>query len=146
MAVWCLLALLIIAGMALAISADWRWALVTAMVMLVLAPGVMALLYVDCMFSPRTLPGAYPHTVCFTDDAIEVKATVPPLPGEDPGQGPKMLTYTAGYTEVAKLLIRPNDMAIILKGKPPGIILVPYSQLPDPKTDADMIIKKLRGR
>lgn len=140
-AVWCLLAMLIIAGLTLSIVADWRWALVTAMVILVLAPGVMALLYIDCMFSPRTLPGAYPHTVCFTDDAIEVKATVPPLPDEAPGQEPKKLAYTAAYTEVAKLRLRLNDMAIIIKGSPPGIILVPYDKLPDPKADVDLIIK-----
>lgn len=144
--VWLLLAIAAVTGLILALCVDWRWALVDAMLMLVLAPGVMALLYINVMFSPRTLPGAYPHTLSFTDTGIELQAIVPLLPDEAPEREPKRIGFKAAYSEVKTCRLTLHQMLIRLKGNPPGIILVPYEQLPDARADVDAILKKIGSR
>ena len=144
--VWLLLAVSVVTGVILAVCVDWRWALVDAMFLLVLAPGIMALLYINVMFSPRTLPGVYPHTLSFSDSELRLRALIPPLPDEDSEQPPKLLELTVTYSDVQTCRLTMDSMVIRLKGKPPGIILVPYAQLPDARADVDCILKKIGGR
>lgn len=81
------LGLLLVIDVALGFLIDWRFALVTAMLALVLAPGALAFLFFNYALSPRCLPEVWPHTVTFGPDGFEVRATVPPLPQTEDSDG-----------------------------------------------------------
>lgn len=151
--VWSLLLIIIVAGVVAAIMFDWRWGLVTAMLILVLAPGVMALLYLSYAMSPRCLPDAFPHTVTFGDEDIIVDATIPPLPPaeEESNEGKqsedtpvKKMTFKVKYSDIRKSRISLKQLTLYLTGTPPGIIHIPYSSLE--KADADYVIKKCQPK
>lgn len=133
-AIWGVAAGLLVLGTGLAITVDWRWALVTAMLLLVLVPALLAFLFFNYALSPRCLPQTYPHTVTFGDDGFEVRATVPPLPSRDGEEvtdaTPKHIGYNAVYGDVTKVRLGTGGMTITLRGNPPGILHIPLEMLP----------------
>lgn len=135
------LCLIVAAGMVCAILFDWRWSLVTAMVILVAAPGVMALLYINYAFSPRCLPETYPHTVTFDENGFTVNALVLPL-GSEPEAAPRVMSYYARYGEVAKSVRKNDEIVLILRGNPPGLVHIPYNSLIDITPRATFIINR----
>ncbi|MCM1005664.1 MAG: hypothetical protein NC548_57590 [Lachnospiraceae bacterium] len=144
---WIVSALLVCGGAAAAIFADWRWALVTAMLLLVSAPGVMALLYISYAMSPRCLSDAYPHTVSFNDEGFRVSAKIPPLPPlpgqeDDTPQKPKTLSFSAEYKDVKRVRVTLTELVIYLHGNPPGIVHIPYDNLASPREDTQTILLK----
>lgn len=141
-----------VAGVTCGLLIDLRWLLVAWMVLLVAAPGVMAMLYLNYAFSPRCLPEVYRHTVRFTDAGIEVRAIVPPLPvaeeeeeRDNSAQESKIIGYEASYQDVCKVKPGLKGLVIELRGTPPGLLHLPYEVLPDPVRDTAIIIEKCRG-
>lgn len=150
------LGLLLVIGVAFGLLIDWRFALVTAMLALVLAPGVLAFLFFNYALSPRCLPEVWPHTVTFTTDGFEVTATVPPLPDAGGGDGtdaeegretpPARIGYAAAYTDVREVRAGVDGLVIRLAGTPPGLLHVPYSALPELRENTAYILEKCRRR
>lgn len=159
-ALWTALCVMLVAGVTLSFAADWRFGLVTAMLMLVLAPGVMALLYLNYALSPRCLPEVWPHTVAFGSDGFRVEAKVPPLPvaadgaedGEDapgppePEPEPATFGFSASYAEVAEVRAGLDGLVLRLAGSPPGLVHVPYSALEGTGLTAAFIQEKCGRR
>lgn len=138
--VWVVLAVLICMGVVATLLFDWRWALVTAMLILVLAPGIMALLYLSYAMSPRCIPDSFPHSVTFRDKDFTVLAEIPPLPPRNDNvtysenesgeaEKPKYLSFTSTYAEIKRTKVTMTSLVIYLKGNPPGIIHIPYNTL-----------------
>lgn len=150
------LGLLLVIGGALGIFVDWRFALVTAMLALVLAPGILAFLFFNYALSPRCLPEVWPHIVTFGPDGFEVMATVPSLPQtEDPGVAdtdeereamPTHIGYAARYEDVREVRVGVEGLVIRLAGTPPGLLHVPYSVLPEARENVACILEKCRRR
>lgn len=150
------LALLLFTGTLLGLFVDWRFALVTAMLALVLAPGALSFLFFKYALSPRCLPEVWPHTVTFTPDGFEVRATVPPLPQTENPQGtnpeeemevsPTHIGYVAGYGDVREVRVGVEGLVIRLAGTPPGLLHVPYSVLSEPRENTAYILEKCRRR
>lgn len=137
--VWIILAALIFAGSLCAVFIDWRWALVTAMVILVLTPGVMALMYINYALSPRCVPEVYDHKVKFDDKGFTVTARLLPLNPDDENEKPRTLSYTASYTDVAQCRYTADAMVLVLRGTPPGLVHIPYSALEDARNQCALI-------
>lgn len=146
---WVTLTALVAAGAAMGLLLDWRYALVAAMLLLVLVPGVMAILYLNYALSPRCLPEAWPHTVTFTPEGFTVSATVPPLPASDDegeAEAPRQIGFSASYSQVREVRAGVDGVVIRLKGTPPGLVHVPYAALPDSNENLAYILKKCGGR
>ncbi|MCM1318827.1 MAG: hypothetical protein NC217_00380 [Muribaculaceae bacterium] len=150
--VWVALAVMVVSGTLAAVLFDWRWGLVTTMLVLVLAPGVMGLLYLSYAMSLRCLPDAFPHIVTFNDEDFTVVAEIPPLPpkeddvnneNQEPAS-PKTLSFTARYTDIKKIRVTLSSIIIYLHGAPPGIIHIPYEHLEE-AGEADFLIKKCKN-
>lgn len=146
--VWVILGVLVCTGAVCGVCLDWRWWLVTVMLLLVLAPGVMALLYLNCALSPRCITEVYPHTVRFDDTGITVRAEVPPLPAQEDEEETKIeevrtLEFGVDYNKVRKVRMMLNQMVIYLQGNPVGIVHVPYDVLPDAREDSKVILQKI---
>lgn len=140
-------ALVFVAGLTLGLLVDLRWILVAFMLLLVVAPGVLALLYLNYALSPRCLPEVYRHTVCLSDNRIEVKGHIPPLlseEGEDVSKESKVIGYVVSYSDVAKVKPGLKGLVLELKGTPPGLLHLPYEVLPDPVRDTALIIERCR--
>lgn len=150
------LGLLLVIGVALGLFVNWRFALVTAMLALVLAPGALAFLFFNYALSPRCLPEVWPHTVTFGPDGFEVRATVPPLPQTEDSDGtnpeeekeasPTHIGYAARYGDVCEVRVGVEGLVIRLAGTPPGLLHVPYSALPEPRENTAYILEKCKRR
>lgn len=132
-------ALVATAGLLLSVFVDWRFMLVAAMLMLIAAPGIMAILYFNYALSPRCFPEVWTHTVTFTDTGFKVEGTLPPLPAPESdaedeapeSEKSKKIGYTAGYDEVKRMLATANGIILVLVTPPPGLLHIPYNALPE---------------
>ncbi|MBP3298144.1 MAG: hypothetical protein J6L73_00490 [Muribaculaceae bacterium] len=145
------------AAAAAAIILDIRWIIIALMIPLILAPMLLAYLYIDTLLSPRTVPNAFPHTLTFTDTHIRLKAAIPPLPDktvspEDckntgdckntDSPAPAITTQSIPISDIIRIKPGLRDMTLYLKGRPPGLLVIPYAILADP----DALLRRLRSR
>lgn len=153
--------ILFAAAIAAAILVDPRYILVALMILLIVAPMLLAFLYLSCLLSPRTVPNAYPHTLTLTGAAIHLRAAVPPLPdrsgkagkkssneGNDAEiqedhipQETKIIELEIPLNDISHVRIGLKDLTIYLKGRPTGLLIIPYSAHPDP----DALLRQLKN-
>lgn len=133
-----------VAGTALAIGVDIRWLIVALMVLLIIAPGLLSLLYLFRGTQPTTALNRTLHNVEITPEGIRIfiYEEVRRKPAEDEEDTTKEDEKSDGDEEpfmIREAFIpiseisryRANSSAVILKFHTPGAFLIlPYSAFP----------------
>lgn len=126
--------------------AFWLWDLrpVVAVLMLISVglPGALFFLFINYGLSPRCLPMVYPHIVKISNDGIEVNAVVPPI--DEDGER-RQLRLNISWEDVKSARPTLSALILTLKGRPPGIIILPYEALPDARQDVPDILRQIKN-
>ncbi len=113
---------------AIASAASWMFAVAGLMLVLVVAPGVMAVLYFAYALKPATALNVLPHKLLFLDSEIEVLIDpMPPLEGEEPSE-PKRVVFA--MSEIKETAAFRDGLSISLGSK--GFLWLPYYSLEGP--------------
>lgn len=113
---------------AIASAASWMFAVAGLMLALVVAPGVMAVLYFAYALKPATALNVLPHKLIFTDSEIEVLIDpMAPLEGEEPS-GPKRVAFA--MRDIKETAAYRDGISISLGSK--GFLWAPYYSFEGP--------------
>lgn len=139
--------ILTVAALAAGILVDIRWFIISFMLLLVVAPCVLALLYLLYALSPRCFQNVWPHRTSLTPDGITLTGEITPPVKEnsddDDDSAPpeaRPIRLDVPWKDVRRLRIGLHGMTLVFRGKPAGFLDIPYSAIPD----ADTAIKYIR--
>ena len=113
---------------AIASAASWMFAVAGLMIALVVAPGIMAVLYFAYALKPATAINVLPHIMVFADSEIQV--IVEPMQTVDgkPDKAPKVIGFAVA--EIKETATRSDGICIYIGTK--GFLWVPYYSFESP--------------
>lgn len=133
-AVWPLALLsLAVLGCAAGAFFDIRWLIAALMLVAIVAPMVMAFLYIMYALSPRCLPQVHPHRVTIEPEEIVIRYRVKPLPPlENPEEVPeeKTIEVRVPAGQIARIH-RGSEAFVIEFCHPFGFARIPWQALPE---------------
>ena len=107
---------------------DLRWLIVALMILLVLAPGVAALLYLGAATRPVSAANTLPHSIEFARE--DMRLMIRPLAdpagsGEDPDEEAPRVAVPVAYTDIRS--IRADSSALTVHLADRQFVGIPYS-------------------
>lgn len=129
-----LLATAVTAAVAAGIFIDVRWSIVALMLVTVVAPMIMAFLYIVWAISPRCLHNVHPHAAKIYPEHLSISYTVTSPPAEE-GEEPQTRTVeeTIPAREIVSFRVGMNEVTVTMRS-PFGFIVLPYDRASDPET------------
>ena len=110
---------------AIASAANWMFAVAGLMLVLVVAPGIMGVLYFAYALKPATALNVLPHQLLFTDSEVTVIIDpMKPLEGQE-SEEPKRVVFS--LSEIKETAAYRDGLSISLG--PKGFLWVPYYSL-----------------
>lgn len=135
---------LAVAGAVVAgVTVDIRYAIVALMLVTVVAPMIMAFLYIVYAISPRCLQNVHRRRVEIFPSHLAVTYEVPGFPTDDddePEPEPRLVRFDVPVGELTSARMRPADVLVTMRS-PFGFIVLPY----DDASDQDALVKWTRA-
>lgn len=113
---------------AIASAANWMFAVAGLMLVLVVAPGIMAILYFAYALKPATALNVLPHKLIFTEAGIQ--ADIDPMApiGDEAPADPKTVVF--GIDEIKETAAFSDGLSISLGSR--GFLWLPYYSFEGP--------------
>ncbi len=128
-------------AVAAGVLTDVRWGIIALMLVTVVAPMVMAFLYIVHAISPRCLQNVHARRVEIFPRYMAVTYEVPGIPADgDDEPEPRLVRFEVGKEELASVRVRPADVLVTMRA-PFGFIILPY----DDASDGDALVKWARA-
>lgn len=129
----CILALLILAGIILALTVDIRWGILALMIVFIVTPMVMAFLYFYYGLRPESFVNVMPHKVFFFPGEAVVTLLIPEDEPEQEKDEPAYRTVEYCFTLQRESPFTLSTDTLTLHTTN-GAIPVPLSAFPTPET------------